>query len=439
VRSLIRPQPFLDEIDLSYLGRVIRLNDFKNEKEAIAFLYEIFGNKEVARNRVSKADLLAKVASCSLENFTQMHTTRPLRRGIASYCPDEIHGGNDESTLNATAVQNNYEMAYFCRKCVSDDLKLSGMSYWRRAHQIPGRLWCSMHNSVLSSVSSKIAFLTEPSAYFDANSVISDEKFLELKNNQFVMNFLEISRLLYLRNKPLNLRATTPILGDIAKERGFQAYSGNTKSDLISDHINSVFPKWWLEMIFPDLVRKPYGKQLHKIDGVLYMRTLSSTVTAYLLVISVLFESAEVAMNKLNHVYINGTGENSIKRNVYQLPPEKDLVETYIEARGNHQVASEKLKLPIYIVIRAMRKIGLPSLSSDILANALVLFYLCKQSIVRSIKLSGVNEYRFENAIRETGGNMVLALEKIFSLEKQFDKDVFLENYLKNYSSPRVK
>lgn len=161
--SILIPQPFPDELDFGFLGRIRERNNFKDQEETIAAL-----GKSLDRSTDPRANHvvpLARALNMPLRQFIGQHTL-----GFYHYAySDETHS---HAEVAARYLGNWYGRrsptteANFCHECVQQDVHRFGISYWRRTHQIPGLTWCVEHMSEL-----KIASRVHP--YNDVPSVLS--------------------------------------------------------------------------------------------------------------------------------------------------------------------------------------------------------------------------------------------------------------------------
>lgn len=418
---LIQPAPLPEELDLGFLGRIMRINGYRNPTDAKEAMKAHLGGTE---EKPMLHDLLRRMAGLSSEQFSLRHSTLPLRRGITSYFPEIDHGSQARRTL--LQIPRKCDAAFFCEECIEADIKFHGVSYWRRDQQIPGQMWCSRHNLPLSFMRSGDFFVDSPSQFLGKGEKIPLDWVEESQDNEYVLRFLDLSVALYDRVKPLSVALIAPLLSDLSRAKGFKTNPGLTEGDLISDRIREVFPAQWLSSVFHEVLAKKPGIFLHQIDGALYLRTAASNVSAYLLVLAVLFESADDAMNALSDACSEDAAPKVVsqrRRNV--MLDSSVLFDLYVDARGSHKAVAESLKLSDFIVGRALCDQGLPHIAvvaqdSDTGAFAgLCAFYLQKQSFEASKQISGLSEPRFEALLRTAGPNLTRALAKMSPQNKQ--------------------
>lgn len=355
------------------------------------------------------------------EQFAQRHTTLPLRRGITSYLPKLVHGcGERTSLLYVSGTLRKYPAAFFCEDCVRADFKPHGTTYWRRDLQTPGQLWCSKHSKPLNFVVGKDPFLASPAAYVGKSEQIPQEWVTPAVNNAHVDRFLDLASALYDRTVPFDVALIAPLLRDTGSAQGFKPNASSKQGALISDRMKELFPEHWLSTVFHEVVAKNSGTYLHQVDGALYLRTSASSVIAYLLVLSVLFESADQALHALVDA-CNGQTAPSWRPRLAKpsVPGVDDLLEQYVAAKGAHSAVAQRLALPLHTIRKALRDLGLPSLPEwdeavDVgPVAALKAYYLDKLPYTSCLKISGLTEARFDALMRQCGPKMTIVLERM--------------------------
>lgn len=422
MNTLVQLAPLPDEIDRGYLGRIMRMNGYRSAKDAAEAISIHFGQEGKSRRQLTTHELLSKMAGQTTEQFAKHHTSIPLRRAITSFFPEIRHGSLDrQSLLHNGAIQRKYAAAFFCKACVSADIDFHGISYWRREHQTPGQLWCSKHKEPLHYTTSPDSFLLSPAQFIGYGDVVPADLVIAARENLFVQRFLEISSGVYDRGMPLSVPAIAPLLKDVGKLQGFQTYAGPVKMALVSDRIRQLFPEEWLATVFRGLVEKKEDTFMPQVDGTLYMRKSSSSVTAYFLVLAVLFESADEAINALRAACEGNYVSQVLRRRKshHEIPDHETLLQFYIMAKGCHSQVAKALLLPQYVVAAALEPLGLPHITSrsvegqQVVLAALASFYVNRNSFSECAKASKLAGRKFELLLRKCGPNMTRALSKI--------------------------
>jgi hypothetical protein len=408
MNMLFRPTPLPDELDRSYLGRIMRTNRFQTEKEAVVAMATRFDLACKSRRDLSCLELLSLTGDKSLEAFALEHSTIPLRRAVTSSMPNLPHGSPTRRSLlynfGMVAVR---EGAYFCATCASEDLSNHGVGYWRRAHQIPGQLWCRDHHTPLHYRKTDDAFLQSTSSYIADASIVPDDWVVAARNNELVLRYTALVCALIKRNLPLDVKFVARALRHQALARGLNTVAAPVKNrPLLSDLIQESFPTFWLTNVAPSVVGKAKGQILNRVDGVLYLATSASTAWHYILAASVLYESAEDALHGLVSAKADFSKvPRQRSRKTYEDLDPRALAAVYVECNGHHALVAERLSVPIHRASAVLRAAGLPNLMGDnskskSIRSAAHALYIQRKSFEESARIGGLTATEMSDLIR---------------------------------------
>lgn len=410
---LMQPIPFKGELDNGYLGRVMRLNSCLKESEIDQLMAKYVGLDKVNKREVSRLELLSATAQIDTEEFAKNHTTLPFRRGITSYFPYLIHGSKEKSSmLRTTAMRSAKPGAYCCSKCIEQDLETIGISYWRRKHQLPGLFWCPDHNTPLNFIEDEKSFLKAPEEVLHRSTVISNSWLGDAIDNKLINSYLKISFSLLEKDKPISVASVMPVLKERAAKLGFQTHGGKVKYPLLSDAIVNIYGKEWLSTVQPTLALKNEGEILSQMDGVLYLSTSSSSVSAYILALSTLFESSEEALQAIDR----GAEVNKRHRAKPVCLDNASLRSAYIESHGSYSKCMALLNSNYQQVSQKLRKMGLPNIKEDQLQRieqAAHAFYENGESVEASARIGSITTKELEEFIRMSGPSIVRTLQEM--------------------------
>ena len=413
--------PLPDELDRSYLGRLLRTNGLRTEAEIICLLAQWASVAEPSLQGICCIDLLGRAAHMELRQFVRSHSTLPLRRAITSYMPDLAHGNPEsQSMLRLTGMRLARPAAYFCVDCVDSDQKIHGMSYWRRDHQLPGVTSCSEHRTALRYVDDTEAFLKPPSRFEDNSHVVDEAWAKSDLEHDGIQRFLAISRRLISLEKPIAVKTARAVLHERALARGWSTHAGSSEKTLLSDQILMVFPRDWLATVVPALAEKAFGTPLNQVDGVLYLSTSASSVAPYILACCVLFDSADDGLFAL-------TTDSPVLRKRRSRQPsvlidDIELRNAYVRAKGQYKSVMSYISGNKNSMLSRLRALGLPDISSpddqSLLLSAAISFFLDKKSLAESATLAGIKLEKVENLIRQSGSNLTALLMEMKSPQR---------------------
>ncbi len=358
--TIIRPISLPDELDEGYAGYVMRLNGLSSMKELDGRLRAWSGCADKSGREISRVELLSNVAGLTVREFVLRHTTLPLRRGITSYQPNLPHGSDQNKDMWWTvAMRATRPGAFFCKKCIQEDLSFHGRSYWRRAHQVPGLLSCEKHASPLSFCKDQEAFHQPPSHWVDQCETVDEVWAEEVMGNETVVRYLAICDGLMTRGQPFAVDHVSLALRTRAASLGIQTYSGKVVAPLLSDKVIDCCGRRWLALLMPTLAEKQERVILNRLDGVLYMSKASSNVLAYVLACAVIYPSADEALNALARPL--GVIRKGTRRQQTRIA-QNELTSAYAAAKGSYVETAKLLDVTFAAVAKRLSKMGLPNM-----------------------------------------------------------------------------
>lgn len=362
--SLIRPEPLPDELANGYAGRIRQHNGWIDEKSTMRELLRWSDRYGQTLRDVPPVKLLAKVAGMDLRTFVHEHSLLPLRRAVTRNSPGELLGGERQTTtLWSIAMRPMRPYAYFCPRCIAEDVGFHGESYWRREHQIPGRFRCVRHECALSYVSLSHAYLAGPAACLGAAQQAPQGSHDQRQSSNAIERYLDICSCLLHVDKPCDELAVSRVARARARSLGFHVGKGVVTKPLVSDRIKLSFDGAWLESVMPGLMSVPRGKFWSPVDQTLLGKRAGMSITAYALVFAALYDCADAAANAIISAEVLPTKHRPTLKMV-RLPTYEQLRASYIAHSGSHAAVAKDLESEPFSMSAQLTRQGLPRLGS---------------------------------------------------------------------------
>lgn len=226
-----------------------------------------------------QAFALAAAAGLPNDKFIRAHTLLPYLLAGESQTPEEYRGyrrGGRRGSITPI-LSYAHKFAYFCQECHQAQRQRIGHAYWLREHQLPGIFWCPTHGTPLHAVETRRLYEQPP---LISNFEIRRLEDQTARQQRALKRFADIS---------------TGFLSRARRKEHYLAYvliSHLGAGRLVSDQAMKLFPTWWLENALPNFQLKVRGESFPLLDGFLEHRN----PLAFAIALSVLFDSAEVAL-----------------------------------------------------------------------------------------------------------------------------------------------
>lgn len=419
---MLRLLPLPDEIACAYKGRLLQHNGWSDPNEGMRWLLAWAGSGGANRREVSTVELLAKVAGMDTTTFVMEHTTVPLRRSVVGKPPCFPHGNLDQGSLLWTmALRDIRAGAYFCMECVEEDFDYHGTPYWRREAQLPGVYWCSKHGIVLSYVENANAFLSSPTAFIENHQVVSQRWVADLQKSEPVKRFLAISADLLARTQPLDERDVSKVARTRAMALDLHTGRGIVRKRLLSDLVKQLFDNAWLACVVPGLIDKQAGEYWQPVDGAVSGKRACVGSIVYALAFSVIFESADDAINAM----IGSSSADKCMATQHlkvKKVDEEQLRSAYVAAHGSHRAAAAQLNVGQSTTRNRLDALGLPALGNlDAvrLSDAILALLQNDMPLSRACKENGLALTDVKAALSNALGPLDTALGQITGIRSR--------------------
>lgn len=409
--TFVRPQLLPEELDRGYLGFTMTLNGMSSVDEALRQISSCLmpGCPGAAKGLVES---LACVADLSVDDFVKCHTTYPLREAIAPTVFEEMRRGTGPERTDPFGYSSRKGW-YFCSACAQADLQFHGRSYWRRDLQFPGQLWCPKHATALRYIVSDHKALPSPLIAQDISEEVPQSLVDAANNHPLVSRYLDICAGLLQHRESIDNTVARRVIQQRAKERGIALRRRAAPGPLLSDMIMGLFPPSWLATVMPAIANNEIAETAKHIENVIYVDARLSSCSTYMLAATVVFDSAEEALNALfRNSELPAKPEPRATRPGSTLR-DSTVATRYAACRGNLTKTASQLGASIVRTERALAKLGLPSLgvsSCHARERALAAFLIDGKNVQESCEESGLDSDEVETLLRTCCANMTSTL-----------------------------
>ena len=365
--TLMRVQPFPDEVVHGYLGRLSKIHGWNSIREARHAINSWSSDQGVDATEFSDIELFATLAGQTGEQFTQSHTMLPFRRFLTEK-RDVPHGiASQRSLLSCLGMAEIRLHACFCDQCIMEDIEFHGTSYWRRSHQLPGIYWCTKHGKPLTFAKVGNPFTYAPSEHLQTSQSFDRAWVTSIKSNDVIKRYAAIAHEILDVRKPIKIKVFRYEIGERCRELGLNFEDGIQSSDLRS-YINERVDCEWQDKLH---YRKMPRVNVHS------RRNHGFETSSVVLVMATLFESSDQALNKL--LFSNPSKEDKFA------VPEATLRSMYQLAQGNHVTMANILGVNRHQMMRWLKPLGLPPIGTNDHAKMLLVL---KQLVRGEVSLS---------------------------------------------------
>lgn len=414
--TLLRPSLFPDETALSYQGRLMRLNGISHPDDAVRKMRALADRSEQPDPHECLVERLARIAGMVPTQFVRHHTTLTYQRAFAYRKGQAIHPHGSAATrevMRMTGLRPIRHASYFCAQCTAEDLDFHGVTYWRRAHQMPGTFWCEKHGCPLHFVDTEAALLSPPGAFMAAGVPVEEQWVQRLQESPSINRFLAISADLVDRGTPWDERDVSQLIRQRAATKGLHTGRGRASKPRISELLRDQFEPVWLATVIPALDPSSSDQGSGQtIDRALYGKRQCVATEVYAAILAVLFESADDAMVALVHAAEGATSPAREPKRA--LPSPDQLRDLYVAAQGDIQSMATTLGLPRDRVRRGLLDFGWPGLGSAAQAPLMVAtraFLIDGDSLAEACQRAGVSAENLEALLRLAATPLRLAIK----------------------------
>lgn len=303
---MIIPALLPDELAWGYLCRVGRLNKLKSLQginDLISGAVSPKASKEVSGSMVH---VLAELAGGSPDSIITRHTLLPFARAVRAAGACVSHKDSDDYISRAALTFPFRQTAklQLCRACVTEDIDFHGVSYWRRAHQLRGVVFCAKHACGLKSVQTN-RWDVLPEHLVDEADTVKPDMVEHALSSPVIRRYEEICSFFAMRARPFAMEPVSRLIQDRAQKT---CTTSPTQARRMSTMALEQAGGPWLVNQFPGLYERRTGC-VDSLDRTLGKPKVALATQYYALALALLFPTADEAMNCLLKMESQGTTE----------------------------------------------------------------------------------------------------------------------------------
>lgn len=281
--------------------------------------------------------------------------------------PDAFDVKSSEQTmLNVVSLfglQTGKNGAWFCAECVSKDLQIHGIPYWRRDHQLCGVNWCYRHRRKLLGFSSHSAFDKSPPVHLFGIQLLRSDgpQFLD-DTAQIVQSFATISKALLERQ----VRLSPTKVADSLRSQALKLMhdGGRIEQFCLQNLAEEKLPNFWKKNFYQ--IKGP-GKDKDLLNFNIAFRhsQYSAPTVLYVIALALLFETPVEALLKLDEAEdVRIVPENMKLRYEREFCSVDYMLHEYVKNRGSYDSYSPTVGTDSLRTSNSLKTYGLPNLSN---------------------------------------------------------------------------
>jgi len=186
----------------------------------------------------------------------------------------------------------------WCPKCATQDSACRGFGHWRRQHQLAGVDWCAEHQQPLYRAPLELAIHCPGSLLLERLPTAGMVDIEKEVGDLALLRFQQIMIGWLRQPSPIRLAAWAQVVRKKGQEIGLRICEIG-KRPIASDLIRQMFPRSWLARHIPEIADKRFATCIRKVDGACIDKHVTYPTLACAAILTVLFETAEAALEAL--------------------------------------------------------------------------------------------------------------------------------------------
>jgi hypothetical protein len=347
-----------DEMLLGWRSRMCMINCLPDDRSIDRLIAQMAGQQKPNLEGLDFVENVSAILGISKEVLLQKHSLSTFFNALEGLRQSKIA---NKSIKHRQAYQRyapyriGSKTLKYCSACAANDFSKLGYSYWRCSHQMPGVLWCSEHDNLLST-HNDVANFKGPHQISAPNM---DSRIGSFSRDQIkiLKRYAQIAYEILNQASTIDSGAASVALGKQAKAKNFRISKPGVKITP-STMLIKVLPKWWLEETFPR-VHWISDKYIWTIDGACSPGASRYTSPTLCLLAAMFYENAEEAISEILKP------REIIEERGFEFWASKKIYYEYIAHQGVVSRVAEKLSLPHSTVGLGLLNQGLPGLGKS--------------------------------------------------------------------------
>ena len=357
---MIIPQILPGELGVGYLVRFAKINGYQSKKIALRNLKEKYGisAENITPNTPT---LLSRALNISIQQYIKYHTPLPVLRGVTNFLPNILHGDPKHQAIINSHAARRVDVFKSCDMCTEEDINYHGFIYYRTEHQFPGYDFCSKHKHGLNNADGDYYVTSDKDIVNQSKNSSPTENYA---THEVINRYRSIIDSLATSTAPIPLLKLVLVMQTQARLRNI-SWSKKTTRKLLSDLVLDLLPKPWVEALIPKFASKVYGKYLGNIDCLLTPQIQAGRTCLYAIILSVLYEDADTALNDINRALT--LQEKVISKSIridQSLKENNRIKNAYISKKGHLKDISKEMGVSSSSARKALAKQALMGLTN---------------------------------------------------------------------------
>lgn len=347
-----------DEVAASHERRQIIINGARSTKKHAQRMRDQLGREKIPAYGLPRLHLIALTSGIDPKAYAVSHSMLGAHR-VAGLTNEIFEHGSSR----AIAFSRRFGMRIpktgvcVCTSCIREDLASSGLSWYRRAHQLFGVDWCHRHSEPLHMVNATNAFDQLPHHWQSTRRIVPViPKVSTVETTDIPKRYFEIAMGLLKQKAPLPCSEINTRIGEEMKRHGLLVSRNGQRPYLRNREDDSSTSQW--------IQRLLHGSRL---DHFVHAFSAPASGFVYALALALIFRTSSEAIDFIGEISAGlrthspesaDEGPNSVTPRHRQSPP------AHLSTYQSLSVATDDSELRPSQLVHSVTEADLPSSDS---------------------------------------------------------------------------